>query len=84
MIQLTADNLKNAVAKAKATKPKVRVIEFRRYEVTNGDGITYTVRLTKIGGKPHGDCDCVATKVCYHIAASLDIHLVLASQMQTV
>lgn len=84
MIHLTADNLKNAIAKAKVTKPKVRVIEFRRYEVTNGDGITYTVRFTKIGNRPHGDCDCKATKVCYHIAAAIDIHLTLAAQAATV
>ncbi len=82
MIEINKENLKNAVAKAKTTKPKVRVLEFRTYFVTNGDGITYTVKFTKIGGKPQGECSCVATKCCYHIAAAIDIHLTLAAQMQ--
>lgn len=84
MIQLTPETLKNAIAKAKTTKPKVRVLEFRTYFVTNGDGVTYTVKFAKIGGKPFGECDCKATKICYHIAAAIDIHLTLAAQAATV
>lgn len=83
MIEINNENLKNAIAKAKATKPKVRILQFRTYLVTNGDGVTYTVKFAKIGNRPHGECDCKATRACYHIAAAIDIHLTLAAQMQT-
>jgi hypothetical protein len=81
MIELTKQNIEKATAKARTAKPKVRVIEFRTYAVTNKDGVTYTIKFSKIAGKKFGECDCKATVVCYHIAASLPIHLVLASQM---
>ncbi len=83
MIEINNENLKNAIAKARVTKPKVRVLEFRTYLVTNGDGKTYTVKFTKLGNTKLAECDCVATKVCYHIASSLDIHITLAAQIQT-
>lgn len=84
MIQINNENLKNAIAKAKTTKPRVRILEFRTYLVTNGDGVTYTVKFTKLGNTKLAECDCKATKCCYHIGASIDIHLILAAQAATV
>jgi hypothetical protein len=81
MIELTNERLEKATAKARIEKPKVRVIQFRTYAVTNKTGVTYTVKFSKVGGKKFGECDCKATVACYHISSCLPIHLVLASQM---
>ncbi len=82
MLEITKENIEKATAKARIAKPLVKVIEFRRYSVTNREtGATYEVRFTKIGGRKFGECNCKATKICYHISSSLPIHLVWASQM---
>jgi hypothetical protein len=81
MLEITKESIEKATAKARIEKPKVRVIEFRTYAVTNKTGVTYTVKFSKVGGRKLAECDCVATKCCYHIASSLPIHLVWASQM---
>jgi hypothetical protein len=81
MLEITKESIEKATAKARIEKPKVRVIEFRTYAVTNKNGVTYTVKFFKVGGKKFGECDCVATKCCYHLASSLPIHLVLSEQM---
>ena len=88
MVELTNETLKNANEKARATKPLVKVIEFRLYSVTNREtGANYTVKFSKIGNKKFGECNCkcgtAGKYVCKHISASLPIHLVLASQAQT-
>jgi hypothetical protein len=81
MIEITKESIERATAKARIEKPKVRVLQFRTYLVTNKNGVAYAVKFYKVNGKKLAECDCVATKVCYHIASSLPIHLVLASQM---
>jgi hypothetical protein len=81
MLEITKESIEKATAKARIEKPKVRVIEFRTYAVTNKTGVTYTVKFYKVGSRKMAECDCVATKVCYHISSCLPIHLVLASQM---
>ncbi len=84
MLEITKESIEKAIEKARATKPKVRVIEFRRYAVTNKTtGANYEVTFTKIGGKKFADCTCPATKICYHIGASIGAHIVLAEQMHT-
>jgi hypothetical protein len=80
MLEITNQSIEKANAKARIEKPKVRVLQFRTYAVTNKNGVTYTVKFYKVSGRKLAECDCVATKVCYHISASLPIHLVLASQ----
>jgi hypothetical protein len=80
MIEINTQNLDKAIAKARQTKPLIKVIQFRRYSVTNKiTGATYTVKFSKIGGKKLAECDCAATKVCYHIGAAIGIHIVLAA-----
>jgi hypothetical protein len=84
MLEITKENIEKAIEKARATKPKVRVIEFRRYAVTNKTtGANYEVKFYKIGNQKFADCTCPATKICYHIGASIGAHIVLASQMHT-
>ncbi len=82
MLEITKESIEKATAKARIAKPLVKVIEFRRYSVTNREtGATYEVRFTKIGGRKFGECNCKATKICYHISSCLPINAVLASQM---
>jgi hypothetical protein len=84
MIEINEYNTVKAIEKARQTKPLVKVIEFRRYSVTNKiTGANYTVKFSKINNQKFAECDCAATKVCYHIGASIGIHIVLAAQTVT-
>ena len=85
MLEIKEQKLGKAIEKARQAKPLVKVLEFRTYAVTNKEtGAKYTVRFEKIHGKPHGECTCRAAErglYCYHLAASLPIHLVLSRQI---
>jgi hypothetical protein len=84
MIEITKTNIEKAINKARQTKPFVKVIEFRRYQVTNKiTGATYEVKFTKINNRKFAQCDCKATVICYHIGASIGAHIVLAERMNT-
>jgi uncharacterized Zn finger protein len=85
MIEINATKIQKAIEKARQTKPLVKVIEFRHYQVTNREtGAKYEVTFTKVGGKKFADCTCKCglqgKYVCKHIGASIDIHLLLAAQ----
>jgi hypothetical protein len=84
MLEITKESIEKAIEKARITKPKVKVLEFRRYAVTNKTtGANYEVKFYKIGNQKFGECNCKATKICYHIGASIGAHIVLAEQMHT-
>jgi hypothetical protein len=84
MIEINTQNLDKAIAKARQTKPLVKVLEFRTYLVTNKtSGATYTVKFSKVNNRKYAECDCKATKTCYHIGAAIGIHIVLAAQSVT-
>jgi len=53
MIKLATDKMKNAIAKAKATRLRVRVISAadRTYSVTGSRGDLYIVRFAVDGGR---------------------------------
>jgi hypothetical protein len=81
MLEINETNIQKSVEKARQTKPLVKVIQFRLYQVTNKiTGANYTVKFSKINNQKFADCTCAATKVCYHIGASIGIHIVLAAQ----
>jgi hypothetical protein len=84
MIELTANKIATATNKARIVKPLVKVLEFGSYRVTNkATGASYTVTCKRAGNLKLASCTCRAglkNLVCYHLAASLPIHLVLASQ----
>ncbi len=81
MIEINTQNLDKAIAKARQTKPLVKVLEFRTYLVTNKiTGATYTVKFSKVNNRKFAECDCKATRTCYHIGAAIGIHIVLAAQ----
>ena len=89
MIELTLERLEKATAKARITKPLVKVIEFRKYQVTNRDtGATYEVKFSKVGSRKFGECNCKAGQAgkyaCHHLIAGLSRHLAYAEQMAAV
>ncbi len=82
MLQITKESIERATAKARIEKPKVRVLEFRTYLVTNKTtGANYTVKFTKINNTKYAECNCKATVICYHIGASIGAHIVLAERL---
>jgi hypothetical protein len=88
MIEINEMNIQKAIEKARQTKPLVKVIEFRTYQVTNREtGAKYTVKFSKVGGKKFADCNCKCglqdKYVCKHIGASIGLHIVLAAQTVT-
>lgn len=88
MIQITSPApLKNAIAKARTVKPRVRVEQFGRYAVTNkATGATYVVTCEKRDGKRFASCTCKAGErgtPCFHLAAAVGVHIVLAADRET-
>lgn len=84
MIELmNADQLANQIERARALKPRVRYLHFRHYEVQGSHGDWYTVRFFAVNGRRLASCSCPAgqhDRPCYHIAAALPHHLVMAAQ----
>lgn len=85
MIQLTtAANLTKAITKARTVKPRVRIIRFGSYIVTNKQtGATYTVECAKRDGKRFASCTCTAGQrgqACYHLASAVSVHMQLAAE----
>jgi hypothetical protein len=79
------DQLQNAIAKAKATRPAVKFRSFGNYSVRGSRGF-YTVicRKDERGNKTVA-CECKGAErglVCYHAAAALSLHVGLAKQRQ--
>ncbi len=51
------EQLTKAIENAKALHPKVRMVEFGGYEVTDSKGNTYTVHCYRSGGEKIVDCN---------------------------
>ncbi len=88
MVKLTtAEAMRKAIDKARAVKPRVRVLDFGSYAVTNKQtGATYTVTCEKRNGERFADCSCKAGArglSCYHVAAAAGRHVVLAAERVT-
>ncbi len=85
MIQLTSiSKLENAINKARTVKPRVHVVKFGSYTVTNKTtGATYTVECEKREGKRFASCTCKAGErgqACYHVASAVSVHIQLAAE----
>jgi len=72
-----------AITRAKAGKLFVRpTVTFRRYIVINREnGHAYTVEFDRTAsGTKLGRCSCDSKVLCKHLAASLPLHLLIASR----
>ncbi len=83
MIEINEKAIEKAIEKARQSKPLVKVIEFRLYQVTNRtSGAKYTVKFSKVNNRKFADCTCKAGQagkfLCYHIGSAIDIHLCLS------
>ena len=80
MIRINRNRLEKAINKARQVHTHVKPIELRAYAVTNPEGRTYKVRFEIHNGRKYGTCTCPAGEnemPCYHLAASLQAHLIL-------
>ena len=84
MIKLETKTMTKAIARAKAVRPRVRVLSVaeRTYSVTGSKGDTYTVKFAVAGGHKLGECDCKARGVCYHLAAAAAVNIGIQSMRQ--
>ncbi len=84
MIELKSkEQMAKAIKRARQLKPFVRVRGFRWYEVksSNGEDV-YTIHFYKRGRQKLGECNCKAGErgfICYHMAASVAVHIGIAS-----
>ncbi len=79
--------IEKALAKARTVKPCVRIIGFGLYEVAGSKNNAYQVRCKRDERGNHivaCNCKCGAetTRACYHAAAAIGAHIVLAEQRQ--
>jgi len=73
-------NARNATANARDLKPRVKVLDFGKFEVRGRRGDLYIVTFHVSPEGDHGfDCDCPAHtkggRACYHVAACLPLYL---------
>ncbi len=80
--------IEKAMQKARKVKPLVKKIEFGKYLVRGSEGNFYEVKCSKNPlGQKEVDCKCKGGSkglVCYHSISVLGLHIVLASQKQSV
>ena len=78
--------MQNAIKKAYALRPFVRVRGWRWYEVKSANGTqTYTLYFYNEGGRRLAECNCKGHErgyVCYHIAAAACVHIGIARMRQ--
>lgn len=82
MIKLESHKMKNAIARAKAIRPRVSRLAERRYSVTGSKGNAYTVTFKVIDGHKLAECTCKAGQagqLCYHVAAAAALNIALHS-----
>ncbi len=75
-----AEQISQAVERAKQLHPKVRMVEFGEYAVTGSKGTIYTVLCYRVGDEKIVDCNCPARVPCKHSAAALSLHIAVARQ----
>ncbi|MCI0390332.1 MAG: hypothetical protein MOB07_16400 [Acidobacteria bacterium] len=77
MIKLQADKMTKAIERAKAIRPRVRVLSVaeRTYSVTGSRGDLYTVKFAVANGHKLGECSCPARGMCYHLAAAAAVNI---------
>lgn len=82
------NQIEKAMQKARKVKPLVKMIAFGVYKVRGSKGNSYTVKCSRNPlGQKEVCCTCKGAEkglVCYHSVSALGLHIVLASQKQSV
>ncbi len=87
MIRLQKDKMAKAVERAKADRMHVRCTGERVYAVRSNSGNVYTVRFAVANGMKLAECNCKAGQagmMCKHIAASVAVHIAIATMKKRV
>ena len=84
MIKLESNKMQKAIERAKAVRPRVRVIsaDERTYSVTGSKGNTYTVKFVVVNGLKLAECNCAAgqaSMMCYHVAGAAQVNVMVQS-----
>ena len=84
MIKLESNKMQKAIERAKAVRPRVRVInaDDRTYSVTGSKGDTYTVKFAVARGLKLAECSCKAgqaSMMCYHVASAAQVNVMVQS-----
>jgi hypothetical protein len=82
MFSLETANIQTAITNAKALHPKVKMIEFGKYEVMGSKGNIYTVRCYRQFGEKIVECNCATRPgvACKHGMAAVSLHIAMAAQ----
>ena len=78
MHKLTNESMANAIQRAKAVHPKVKIIDAAGgvYAVSSSNGRAfYTVKFVSVNGLNLAGCDCRARATCFHIAAAAPLNV---------
>jgi len=92
MIKLDITKMQRAIQRAKALRPKVRMIGERLYEVIGSKGDTYKVGFAIVkdaqGNRVKlGECNCLAGQnemTCYHLVAAAAVNIGIHAMRQAV
>lgn len=79
MLELSREKMATAIEKARRTRCYVRMLAWRRYSVTTPAGHVYTVTFDVQDGRRLGSCTCAARKECFHLAAAVHAHCLIAA-----
>src|SRR5215470_13913454 len=84
MIKLETNKMQKAIERARAIRPRVRVInaDERIYSVTGSHGNAYTVKFVIANGLKLAECDCAAGRqemMCFHVAAAAQVNVMVQS-----
>jgi uncharacterized Zn finger protein len=85
MFSLETTRLEKAIQNAKALHPKVRMIQFGKYQVSGSRGNAYTVKCYRLFGEKIVECSCPTKDgvACKHAVSALPLHLHIAAQRVT-
>lgn len=82
MIELQPERMSKAIEKAKRVRNHIRILGWRKYQVTTPEGHRYTVTFDSRNGRKLAHCSCKAATVCYHIAGCVQVHIAIARMRQ--
>jgi hypothetical protein len=81
MFNLETARIENAIQKAKALHPKVKMVHFGEYAVSGSKGNEYTVKCYRDGQEKIVDCSCPTRDdiACKHGMAAVLLHVHVAT-----
>ncbi len=81
VFNLETTELGRAINKAKALRPKVRMVRFGEYRVSGSKGNEYTVKCYRFFGEKVIECNCLTKDgvACKHGVSAVLLHLHVAA-----